>query len=62
MSKPLCQRWFNIEKKIDGCVEAEVSDGLQSRPNRSFRMKHHIVYEQALAAATLEAIGFEDLL
>jgi hypothetical protein len=31
----------------DGYVEVKVHDGLQSRPNRNFRPKHHVVYEQA---------------
>lgn len=34
----------------DGYVEVKVDEGLQSKPNKNFRMKHHIVYEQAHGA------------
>lgn len=34
----------------DGYVEVKVSEGLQRKPNSNFRMKHHIVYEQAHGA------------
>ena len=34
----------------DGYVEVKVADGLQARPNCNFRMKHHVVYEQAHGA------------
>jgi len=31
----------------DGYIEVKVADGLQAKPNCNFRMKHHVVYEQA---------------
>lgn len=31
----------------DGYVEVKVAEGLQAKPNKNFRMKHHVVYEQA---------------
>ena len=31
----------------DGYVEVKVDEGLQRKPNCNFRMKHHVVYEQA---------------
>lgn len=31
----------------EGYVEVKVADGLQSRPNSNFRMKHHIAWERA---------------
>lgn len=31
----------------DGYVEVKVAEGLQAKPNSNFRMKHHVVYEQA---------------
>ena len=34
----------------DGYVEVKVAEGLQDRPNGNFRMKHHVVYEQAHGA------------
>lgn len=34
----------------DGYVEVKVSEGLQRKANCNFRMKHHVVYEQAHGA------------
>ena len=31
----------------DGYVEVKVAEGLQERPNSNFRLKHHVVYENA---------------
>ena len=43
-----CQQPIGSERVgKDGYVEVKVGEGLQKKPNKNFRMKHHVVYEQA---------------